>query len=356
MHQLTIATTASGNPMGAQRYEAEVVAGAQAVLPGWRVGHQTARSLRSPLEGTIRLPMGWLANASVTQRAMVGRFAYGRRPGVLHRMDLVLPPAPGPNVVTIHDTVAWRFDDESAPITAAAEEARRADAVICVSAFTANEVQRFLGVADPVVVHNGVDNKFFEAAPLDDARRRELGLTGPYVLHAGGVSKRKNLEALALAWPTISQAHPGLTLALAGPENPRRNELFGGLSAVRLLGRVPDAVVPQLVAGAAVVVVPSTYEGFGLPALEAMAAGVPVVAADSSALPEVVGDAGWLVEPTAAGLIDGINDVLAGDRDTAELLARGRERARSFTWQACLDGHARVWKSVVRRPAASTPG
>ena len=136
------------------------------MLPGWQVRHQVARSLRSDLPGTMRLPMGRLQHASLAERATLGRLAFGRRAGVLHRMDLVLPPGPGPNVVTIHDTVAWRFPDESAPIAAATEEARRADAVICVSAFTANEVQRFLGVRDPVVVHNGVDQKFFEAVAL----------------------------------------------------------------------------------------------------------------------------------------------------------------------------------------------
>ena len=309
MPQLTIATTASDNPMGAQRVEHEVVAGAPEALAGWRVRHAVARSLRSPLPGTLRLPMGWLKTASVRQRAAVGRLAFGRRAGVLHRMDLVLPPGPGPNVVTIHDTVAWRFPDESEPIAAAAEEARRADAVICVSHFTAEDVRRFLGVREPVVVYNGVDERFFDAVPLITGQRLTLKLEGPYLLHAGGASLRKNLDALAAAWPVIHQAHPELTLAMAGPPHPRRTELFEGLPGVRLLGRQPEQVIPALVAWAAAVVVPSTYEGFGLPALEAMATGVPVVAAATSALPEVVGDAGWLVVPTAEGLVEGVLEV-----------------------------------------------
>lgn len=347
MPLLTIATTASSTPMGAQRYESEIIGAAPVALPTWRIRHAVARSLRSDLPGTMRLPMGWLVGASVRQRSVVGRVAFAGA-GLLHRTDLILPPGPGVNVVTIHDTVAWRFPDETPPIAAAAEEARRADAVICVSEFTAEEVQRFLGVRAPVVVHNGVDASFFRAVPLSVAERASLGLTGPYVLHAGGASERKNLTVLAEAWRRIHHEHPHLTLAMAGPQHPRRTELFAGLPGVVLLGRVADALVPGLVAGSDLVVVPSTYEGFGLPALEAMAAGVPVVAANASALPEVVGDAGWLVAPTTAGLVSGALEVLADPDAARTVAARGRARARTFTWEASGQGHARVWARLAQ--------
>lgn len=343
MPLLTIATTASDNPMGAQRYEREVIQAAPTVLPGWRVNHEVVRSVRSGLPGTMRLPMKWLVGASARQRSLLGRLAFARA-GLLHRTDLILPLGPGANVVTIHDTVSWRFPDETPPIAAAAQEARQADAVICVSAFTADEVSRFLGVRDPVVVHNGVDPGFFTATPLAAGDLASLGLSGPYILQAGGASERKNLAALAEAWPRIHAEHPHLTLALAGPPHPRRTDLFAGLEGVRMLGRVPDALVAGLVAGSDVVVVPSTYEGFGLPALEAMAAGVPVVAADTTALPEVVGDAGWLVPPTADGVIGGVLDVLADLDHARTIAARGRSRAAGFTWEASARGHARVWE------------
>jgi glycosyltransferase involved in cell wall biosynthesis len=337
--------------MGAQAYERHIIARAPAALAGlsgpteqWEVRHVVARSLRSPLPGTVRLPMGWLAGASARTRAAAGRLAYAGG-GLVHRMGLELPPAPH-EVVTLHDVVAWRYADESAPVRAAVAELRRAAAVICVSAFTAAEAVDLLGVRDPVVVPNGVEARFFGAAPLDAEALARLGVTGPYVLTAGGASERKNLAALAEAWPRVHAARPGTTLVLAGPPHPRRTELFGSLPGVRLVGRVADDLLPGLYAAASVVVVPSHVEGFGLPALEGMAAAVPVVASDRSSLPEVVGDGGLLVDPTGPALADAVLDVLAGGPDVDAMARRGLDRARRFTWEASAEGHARVWRSV----------
>jgi glycosyltransferase involved in cell wall biosynthesis len=262
-------------------------------------------------------------------------------------MDLELPPYPGRDVITLHDVVAWRFDDEAPPVPAAAQEARQAAAVICVSNFTAQEAKDFLGVRDPHVVHNGVNPRFFDAEPLDDLSLRGLGIRQPYVLTMGGASKRKNLAGLADAWPLIHAARPDLNLVLAGPPHPRRTELFQGLPDVQLVGRVADDLVPGLLAAAAVLIVPSLYEGFGLPALEGMAANVPVVAARTSALPEVVGDGGVLVEPTADELAEGTLWAASGDSEIAEMVRRGRARAGQFTWERSALEHARVWASLV---------
>ena len=168
-HRLTIATIATDTPMGAQAYQEQIARRASAALgePGedpWTVDRAIVRSLRSPLPGNRRLPMSRVATASARIRRLIGRFLYGRG-AVTHRMNLELPPAPHGDVVTLHDIVAWLFPDESAPVAAAAQEARDADAVICVSEFTASEASAFLGVRNPHVIHNGVDERFFDAAP-----------------------------------------------------------------------------------------------------------------------------------------------------------------------------------------------
>jgi len=346
VNRLSIARIATETPMGAQAYEAQVISrAAQAMGPAWEVRELVFRSMRSALPGNRRLPMGRVATASPALRRQIGRMLFAGD-AVSHRTSLELPPAPRGDVITLHDVVAWRFDDESAPVPAAMEEARTADAVICVSEFTAGEAVRFLGVRDPHVVPNGVDPRYFAAEPLGIGERAALGIPGPYVLHAGGAAERKNLAALAEAWPAVHREHPELTLALAGPPHPRRTELFDGMPGAVLLGRLPDAAMPGLVAAADAVVVPSLYEGFGLPALEAMAAGTPVVAASTSSLPEVVGDAGMLVQPTGAGIAAGLQDLLADSAAATELIARGRERSAEYTWERSAAGHAAVWKSL----------
>jgi len=348
--RLLIASTATATPMGAEVYQAQVSSRAPAALSAlgddWTVARLVARSLRSPLPGDRRVPMGLMSRAGFRVRGMAGAFVYPAA-DLVHRMNLELPPGPRVNSMTLHDVVSWRFGDESAPVPAAAEEARRADAVICVSQFSADEAHSLLGVAHPHVVHNGVDTRFFDALPLRQDQLAQLGLTRPYVLSVGGASRRKNLEGLAAAWPGIHSARPDLVLALAGPEHPRRTGLFKDLPGVRLLGRVADDLLPGLVAGARAVVVPSLYEGFGLPALEAMAAQVPLVAARTSALPEVVGDGGILVAPTPDDIAQGTLWAVSGDSEVDATVARGRARAGGFTWERSAEEHARVWASLV---------
>jgi glycosyltransferase involved in cell wall biosynthesis len=344
--RLALATLAVGMPMGQQVYEQELAGRAAGELgDGWTVDEVSVKSLRSPLDGNVRVPSMLLISASPQLRRAAGRVIYRGR-DLVHRFDLRLPPAPHPEVLTVHDVVSWRFTDEGQTPSDAAVSARRAAVVICPSQFSADEVATQLGVADPVAIHNGVNRKFFGAVPLDEDGLAALGIRGPFVLHAGGCSQRKNLAGLAAAWPVVHTARPATTLVLMGPPDERRDRLFGPLAGALRIGRVDDDTVRGVMAAASAVVVPSTYEGFGLPALEAMAVGVPVVAADRSSLPEVCGDAAYLVEPDGPGLAEGMLAALDHGPDTDALVARGRIRAEGFTWEASAAAHAAVWRSL----------
>lgn len=333
--------------MGPQAYEEHVARRAQdAVGDDALVRRVVLRTLRSPVPGTARVPGKVLRDASPAVRRAAGRVLY-RGADVVHRMGMALPPASVPEVLTVHDTVAWRFPDETPPEPYAEVETRRAEAVIAVSQYSADDIAERFGLTSVHVVHNGVGAEFFDAAPLGASALAELGVSGRFVLHAGGATARKNLEGLADAWPRVRAAHPDVQLVMCGPRAERRDRLFGPLEGVVRVGRVPDGIVPGLMAAASAVVVPSLHEGFGLPALEAMACRVPVVAAARAALPEVCGGAAWLVEPDGAGIADGLVHVLDAGAGVAELVVAGRERVERFTWEASAAGHARVWRELL---------
>jgi len=174
-------------------------------------------------------------------------------------------------------------------------------------------------------VPNGVDTAPVD--PLDERELEALGIRPPYVLHAGGATRRKNLDALAAAWRRLDADG---TLVLCGPQHPARERLLADLPRAIYLGHLDHALTVRLMRSAEAVVVPSLYEGFGLPALEAMAVGTPVVAARRGALPEVCGGAAILVEPPAEGLAEGLAEALA---DGARLRELGPRRAAAFTWE-----------------------
>ena len=216
-YRLALSTLAFVNLTGQQVYEQELVGRAQGELgDGWSVDRIVMKTLRSPLPGTVRIPSHLLINASPGFRRAAGRYFY-RGHDVVHRFDLRLPPAPRPEVLTVLDVVPWRFDDETQPPSDAASTARRASIVICPSQFSADEVSFQLGVTDPVAIHCGVNQRFFGSTPLSEKTLGALGIRVPFILHAGGCTQRKNLAALAGAWPIVRAAHPGAMLVLMGP-------------------------------------------------------------------------------------------------------------------------------------------
>ena len=266
------------------------------------------------------------------------------------------PVASRRNVVVIHDAAALRHPEwYSAPYVRWQRAmlpriARRARRVITVSEFSRGELTELLGVpADRItVVPNGVDERFSPDADPEPARTA-LALQGDYALVVGTRIARKNTAALAAAAEALAGA--AVKLVVAGSGRGYMREEGDGAEAVRRLGYVPDELLPSLYAGACVLLMPSLYEGFGLPCLEAMASGVPVVAADRAALPETCGGAALLVDPgDPAALADAALDAATG-APRAALIEAGLSRARGFTW----DRAAQLTDHVVADVLACGP-
>jgi glycosyltransferase involved in cell wall biosynthesis len=283
---------------------------------------------------------------------------------VAHGTNFVVPPAGrAARLVTVHDLTPVRYPELC---TAAAlrypdlvrRALRRGAVVHTSSAFVAAEVAAHFDVdADRIhVVPWGVD------VP-DQPGRDTRGSTGrPYILGLGTVEPRKDFPLLVRAFDRIAGSQPDLELRIAGPEGWAEDALRAAVVASPYAGRIRRvgwlADPTDLIAGAAVFAYPSVYEGFGLPPLEAMALGVPVVATAVGAVPEVVGDAADLV---VGGDVDGLAGALLraldDDAHRHRLVAAGRARVARFTWtdagRRMADLYRALASGVADRPAAS---
>lgn len=241
------------------------------------------------------------------------------------------------NVVVIHDAAALKHPEAYTPVYVSYQRrilpliAARARLVLTVSEFSRRELIDLLGVSRERVrvVPEGVDERFSPQAHRAAAVQR-YGLARPYVLCVGTVSDRKNLVALEPAARVLGEQ--GIELVLAGSD---RGYMRGPATMIRRLGYVPEPELPGLYAGAVALVMPSRYEGFGLPCLEAMASGVPVVAANAGALPETCGDAALLVPPGEPDKFAAALRAVSSQQGLrARLIAEGVARAARFSWGA----------------------
>jgi glycosyltransferase involved in cell wall biosynthesis len=253
-----------------------------------------------------------------------------RRAQLLLNPANLAPVAFPRNAVVIHDAAPLRDPTWYSPAYAALQRrllpliAKRARFVVTVSEFSRRELQELLDV-DATVVPGGVDDRFRPDADPEPARRA-LDLARPYVLTVASRTARKNLSSLAVT-ATQLEAH-GIELVAAGGGRPQfRHD--GHATGVRSLGHVPDEHLPGLYAGASAFVLPSLHEGFGLTCLEAMACGVPVVAARAGALPETCADAARYVDVSDE---EGIAHAVEAAIQDGALRLAGPARAAQFTW------------------------
>jgi glycosyltransferase involved in cell wall biosynthesis len=256
---------------------------------------------------------------------------------------------PCPSLVTVLDLAAWShpsFFPWRKRLTMKIQARHAIGAaghLVGISEATATDLaQRFrLDPARITVVPLGCGERFFNPAPAEPGTILST-LPESYVLYLGQVQPRKNLLRLIAAFERVLKAHPDLPhhLVLAGGLGWQNEAIYRVAShsavadRIQFLDYVPDAQVPTILAGADVLALVSLWEGFGLPALEAMAAGTAVLTSNCSSLPEVVGDAGVLVDPeNEVAIADGLARLLLDDGLRAQCEQRGRERARGFTWE-----------------------
>jgi len=272
------------------------------------------------------------------------------QPDLLHGMAFALPLRwRGPSVVTIYDLSFIRHPERLSAArrlylrTFTRASARRARRVIAISRSGRDEIHELLGV--PLeqidVAYPGVDESFAPLPPAEvDAFRREKGLPERYILYLGTLEPRKNLDTLIRAYARLPQRRD-VKLVLAGGRGWGTDAIF---ALIEKLGLEGDIIRPGYIAGnelpmwynaAEIFAYPSVYEGFGMPLVEAMACGVPVITSNTSSLPEAAGPAGVLLPPTDVEAWVGELARLLDDEAVRQNLARrGQQHARKFRWTA----------------------
>lgn len=291
------------------------------------------------------------------------------RPDLLHYPHFDLPlAAPGPIVSTIHDLKYIARPDFFPHLglikrwlirSMTKYTCSRAKSVICVSQYTAQDLRQRLSIPSYKiqVIPHGVEERFF--TPIPDQALQEFrfrcGLEQPYILFVGERRPHKNLLGLIRAYKKFQQltARP-YQLVIAGKPYPgyqepeREAQPLG--DQVRFIDHIMDAELPGLFQNAEAFILLSYYEGFGLPILEAMASGVPVIASNCTCLPEVVSSAGLLVPPDGSlQAAEALTQVIHGGKERDRLIALGKEHASHFTWQSCARQTLETYRQAVVR-------
>lgn len=326
-----------------------------------------------PTAANVRSVTGPLDNRRMTilwhrLRVPLPIEALAGRADVFHAPDFSLPPTMGARkVVTVHDLAFMTHPECAVPTLRAylnrvvPHAVRRADHIIAVSQRTANDLVELLGVAPKkiTVIHLGVDPAVRRVVDPEALRTAEAryGLRRPFALAVGTIEPRKNFARLVEAFGLARKAPGGpAQLVIAGRKGWLYDDVFAAVERlglqedVRFLDYVADADLSTLYSLASVVAMPSLYEGFGIPVVEAMACGTPVVASSAGSLPEIVGSAGLLAAPEdVEGLAEALTRAVGDESLRSELVARGYERVAAFDWDAAARKHVAVYHDVAKR-------
>ena len=293
-----------------------------------------------------------------------------RREGVklFHAPHYVLPPlTPCRSVVTIHDCIHLRFP-QYLPHRMGYAYARaslwysthRSGRVLTVSEASKRDILHYFRVPPEkiAVIYNAIDERFGEPPDAEEVERvrERYQLNDPFVLYAGNIKPHKNLERLIEAFHIMRRQQDAehVKLLIIGDEISKYATLRRAVHRyklhkhVRFFGFVPDRTLAVLYRLAGVFVFPSLYEGFGLPPLEAMASGAPVITSNVSSLPEVVGDAALLIDPhSPEAIADAMRRVLTDDALREDLRRRGLVRAREFSWERSVQRVREIYGEVL---------
>ena len=337
------------------------------------IGHYTAQLLAAlrrvaPENEYLTLDQGRDTVMRIDRRLRWQQWEMPRRARAL-KVDLLHVPGfdaplwkPGPVVLTVHDLIGALFPQNFPPVsrfywsTWLPFSLRFADAVIADSEATRRDIERLtrLPPAKITVIPLGVEARFAPCPPPQvEASRARYGLPPSLILYVGTLEPRKGIDTLIEAFAALAP-RCAADLVVVGKRGWYWTPLLARLSAlgleqrVHLLDYVPDADLPALYSAAALLALPSRYEGFGLPVLEAMACGTPVVCSNAASLPEVAGEAARLVPPDQPqGLADAMEAVLSQPDLAATLRHQGRQRAAVFTWERTAEATLAVYERLA---------
>lgn len=297
------------------------------------------------------------------------RYKYGRY-DIVHCLDYQSPffHLKNKHIITVHDLSYYLFDNvfttgqRNFKKINARWGIKRAEAIITDANSTKRDILRlFPGIDEEKikVIYLGVNPIFKEEITLKEIEKvkREYKITGDYILYVGTLEPRKNIKVLIESFnQVIKKLDKSIKLVIAGKKGWMYDELFKKIEEYKLIDRiiftgyVPDDKLPALYKGAKIFVYPSLYEGFGLPPLEAMSCGTPVITSNTSSLPEVVGDAGYLFDPNnAQELTDKILLLLNNEALRQEFINKGKKRSALFDWDKTAAETLKVYEKIKEK-------